>query len=76
MSVIVYTQPNCSACEQTKRYLSVKDVPFEVVDITEDSNAFDMIVELGYRSVPVVVAGSEHWSGFRLDKLNSLVEDK
>ena len=75
MSVVVYTQPNCSQCEQTKRFLSVKSVPFEVVDITQDADAFDKVVELGYRSVPVVVAGDDHWAGFNLVKLNSLVEE-
>lgn len=76
MSVVVYTQPSCSQCEQTKRFLSVKEVPFEVVDITEDAEAFEFVVSLGYRSVPVVVSGDEHWSGFKLDRLSSLVEDK
>lgn len=75
MSVVVYTQPSCSQCEQTKRYLSVKEIPFEVVDITENQEAFDFVVSLGYRSVPVVVSGEEHWSGFRLDRLSSLVKE-
>jgi glutaredoxin-like protein NrdH len=75
MSVVVYTQPSCSQCEQTKRFLSVKNVPFEVVDITEDQEAFEFVVGLGYKSVPVVVAGDEHWSGFKLDRLSSLVEE-
>lgn len=75
MSVIVYTQPSCSQCEQTKRFLNLKEVPYETVDITENQEAFNMIVELGYKSVPVVIAGDKHWSGFRLEQLNQLVSE-
>lgn len=72
MSVVVYTQPNCTQCEQTKRYLDMKSVPYESVDITQDVDAFEFVVGLGYKSVPVVVSGDEHWSGFRLGKLDEL----
>ena len=74
MSITIYTQPNCSQCEQTKRYLTMKEVPYETVDITEDQEAFDFVVSLGYKSVPVVVVGDSHWSGFRLEKLNDLAD--
>lgn len=74
MSVTIYTQPNCTQCEQTKRFLTLKEVPFETVDITQDADAFDFVVGLGYKSVPVVVNGDDHWSGFRLEKLNALAE--
>lgn len=31
-----------------------------------------MVKELGYTAAPVVVAGEDHWSGFRPDKLATL----
>jgi glutaredoxin-like protein NrdH len=34
----------------------------------------NMVKALGYISAPVVVSGDEHWSGFRIDRLNGLVE--
>lgn len=72
--VIVYSNPNCQACEQTKRFLTVKGVEFESKMISDSPEVMPLIEEKGYRAAPVVVAGDDSWSGFRLDKLNTLVE--
>jgi glutaredoxin-like protein NrdH len=71
--VIVYSNPNCTQCEQTKRFLTLKEIPFEAKIISESPEVFSLIEEKGYKSAPVVVAGEDSWSGFRLDKLNSLM---
>jgi glutaredoxin-like protein NrdH len=73
MSVIVYSNPNCVQCEQTKRFLTVKGIEFESRMIQDSPEVFLLIDENGYTSAPVVVAGTDSWSGFRLDKLNTLV---
>lgn len=73
MSVIVYSNPNCTACEQTKRFLTVKGIEFEAKMIEDSPEVMPLIQEKGYRSAPIVVAGDDSWSGFRLDKLNTLV---
>lgn len=39
------------------------------VDITVDSDARDYVMGLGYLQAPVVVAGGQHWSGFRPDRI-------
>jgi hypothetical protein len=41
--------------------------------IADSPEIMPLIEEKGYRSAPVVVAGLDSWSGFRLDKLNTLV---
>jgi len=73
MSVIVDSNPNCTACEQTKRFLTVKGVVFESKMISDSPEVFSLIEEKGYKSAPVVVVGSDSWSGFRLDKLSELL---
>jgi len=73
MSVIVYSNPNCQACEQTKRFLTVKGIEFESKMISDSPEVISLIEEKGYRAAPVVGAGDDSWSGFRLDKLNELV---
>ena len=73
MSVIVYSNPNCTACEQTKRFLSVKGIEFESKMIQDSPEVFALIEEKGYAAAPVVVVGDDSWAGFRLDKLNTLV---
>ena len=72
--VIVYSNPNCQACEQTKRFLTVKGIEFESKMISESPEVMSLIEERGYRAAPVVVTDGDDWSGFRLDKLNSLLE--
>lgn len=70
--VTVYTLPSCVQCESTKRYLTTKDVAFEVIDLSQDVSAMEKVKALGYQAAPVVVAGDDHWSGFRPDKLGAL----
>lgn len=74
-SLTIYTQPNCTQCEQTKRFLDARKIEYLSVDITEDKEAYEKVVGLGYKSVPVVTFGDEHWSGFKFDRLMSLVTE-
>jgi glutaredoxin-like protein NrdH len=76
MSVIVYSNPNCVQCEQTKKFLTLKGVEFEAKMIADSPEIMPLIEEHGYKSAPVVVVGNRSWSGFRLDKLNDLVHVK
>jgi len=71
-AITVYSKPACVQCDATKRALDAAGVEFKVVDVTEDADAMALVTSLGYRQAPVVVAGSDHWSGFRPDKIKSL----
>lgn len=70
--ITVYTTPNCQPCRMTKRALDQRGIPYMAYDITENHDAFAAVESLGYRELPVVVAGDDHWSGFRPDKLVAL----
>lgn len=72
MSITVYTRPACGPCHATRRALDRQDIRYEVVDISEDADARDYVMGLGHLSAPVVVAGAEHWSGFRPDRIKAL----
>lgn len=73
-NVTVYTKPACVQCAATKKALDKAGVlGYRLVDITEDSDARDFVMSLGYTSAPVVVAGDEHWSGFRPDRIKVVV---
>jgi glutaredoxin-like protein NrdH len=69
---IVYTKPNCVQCDATKRWLDNHGIEYSTVDITEDQEAFDRIVALGFRAAPVVESEAGSWSGFNPDKLSLL----
>ncbi|WP_402466499.1 glutaredoxin-like protein NrdH [Isoptericola aurantiacus] len=72
MSVTVYSKPACVQCDATYRALDRKGVEYTVVDITEDAEALEMVRGLGYLQAPVVVAGEDHWSGFRPDRITAV----
>ena len=73
MTVTVYSKPACVQCVATYRELERKGIQYDVVDISEDQGAFTMVQEMGYRQAPVVVAGEDHWAGFRPDKISALL---
>lgn len=73
MSVTVYTLPSCVQCDSTKKFMSKNDIEFVEVDLTQDMEAYKLVKSLGYAAAPVVVAGEDHWSGFRPDKIQSIV---
>lgn len=72
MSITVYSKPACVQCTATTRAMDAKGIAYEVVDLSEDDAAMTRVTELGYRQAPVVVAGSDHWSGFRPDMISRL----
>lgn len=72
MSITVYTKPACVQCNATYKALDKQGLAYEIVDITEESEARDYVMALGYLQAPVVVAGGEHWSGFRPDRIKAL----
>jgi len=74
MTVTVYTKPACVQCNATYKALNKSHIEFDVVDISVDSDARLYVMSLGYLQAPVVVAGDEHWSGFRPDRIHALVE--
>lgn len=72
MNITVYTKPACVQCNATYKALEKQGIAYDKVDITLDTEARDYVMALGYLQAPVVVAGNEHWSGFRPDRIKSL----
>lgn len=71
--VVLYTKPNCMQCNFTKKFLEENAISFEMFDVTEDHIALDRVKELGFQSLPVVVAeGVAPFFGFRPDILEQL----
>lgn len=74
MSITVYSKPSCVQCTATYRALDSKGISYRVVDLSEDAAAMERIKELGYLQAPVVETPTEHWSGFRPDKIALLAQ--
>jgi glutaredoxin-like protein NrdH len=68
----VYTKPNCVQCDATKRYLDKAGIKYSTVDITQEPEALELILSLGFQAAPVVISDAGNWAGFQPDKLNLL----
>ncbi|MDQ0995703.1 glutaredoxin-like protein NrdH [Phyllobacterium ifriqiyense] len=72
MNIVVYSKPACVQCTATTRALDRQGMEYDVIDISNDQDALELVQSLGYRQVPVVVAGEKHWAGFRPDMISTL----
>ncbi|QUS35172.1 glutaredoxin-like protein NrdH [Falsirhodobacter algicola] len=72
MAVTLYSKPACVQCDATKRALDKQGVDYTIIDLSEDAAAMELVTGLGYRQAPVVIAGNDHWAGFRPDKIGAL----
>ncbi|HEY0187543.1 MAG TPA: glutaredoxin-like protein NrdH [Cellulomonas sp.] len=74
MTITVYSKPSCVQCNATYRALDKAGLSYDVVDITEDSDARDYVMSLGHLQAPVVVADGQHWSGYRPDQIKTIAD--
>ena len=72
MDIQIYSKHDCVQCTATYRALDKQGLEYTVIDITAESGAQEEVEALGYRQLPVVVAGEDHWSGFRPDRIQAL----
>lgn len=72
VQIKVYSKPSCVQCTATYRALDAKGLAYEVIDVSIDNSGLETVKNLGYLQAPVVVAGNDHWSGFRPDKIDAL----
>lgn len=68
----VYTKPACVQCDMTKKLLDKNGVTYTTVDITQDQEAYDKIIALGFMAAPVVITESDSWAGFNPEKINAI----
>ena len=73
--VTVYSKPACVQCNATTTTLDRLGIDYNKVDISQDNEALELVLGLGYQQVPVVMNNStgEHWGGFNMSKIRSLV---
>lgn len=72
MRIIIYTKNNCVQCNATKNAMDKQGLDYQLVNLDQEPAAIETLKSLGYRQVPVVMNGQDHWSGFRPDKIMAL----
>jgi glutaredoxin-like protein NrdH len=68
----VYTKNNCVQCDMTKRLMDKIGVEYETINISENPEELDKLIDMGYRSAPVVITDNDSWAGFNPDKITEL----
>lgn len=72
--ITVYTKPDCVQCEATKRMMDGLGIGYQTIDITEDKDAFELVISKGFKSAPVVITDNDSWSGFNPEKISRLAD--
>ena len=71
--VTVYSTKNCPYCRMTKAFLDKYGIPYESIDVGENTDAAKKMIDLsGQRGVPVILVDDEVIIGFDSQKLNEL----
>ena len=72
MTITVYSKPMCVQCNATYRALDKQGLDYQSIDVSQDTQALEFIKGLGYQQAPVVIAGEDHWSGYRPDRIKAV----
>lgn len=75
MTITVYSKPMCVQCDATKRAFDKQGVSYEIIDMSVDAEALEYVKSLGYVQAPVVMAGEQHWSGYRPDLIKKVAKE-
>lgn len=67
----IYSKPNCSKCTMLKRWLEIKGIDYNEIDISENQEGMDKLVSSNRVSLPVVEIGDEFVD---LNEYNDIIE--
>lgn len=57
----VFSATWCPTCKQVKQFLKQQNIPFEEKDIDTDKEAYDTLMRLQLRSIPVTYLDDENY---------------
>ncbi|MDX1765976.1 MAG: glutaredoxin domain-containing protein [Candidatus Saccharimonadales bacterium] len=77
VSVTMYTNPTCSFCRMAGGYLKLNGIQFETKDISEDSEAYQEVIDKsGQLGVPVIDFDGTIILGFDRPKIDAVIREK
>lgn len=71
--VTLYSKPNCPKCMATKRDLDKNGIAYTYIDVSESLDAYAYLKSKDILSLPFVETDDEEWTGYRPDKIKTLV---
>jgi glutaredoxin-like protein NrdH len=72
MLITVFTKSNCIQCTMTKKEMDKRGIAYEELNIEEHPETLQAFIDAGLTAAPIVVTDIKRWSGFRLNKIESL----
>ena len=70
-NITIYSTPTCGYCQQAKKYLTSKNIPYSEVDVSVDrAKQEEMVAKSGQFGVPVIDVGGKIIVGFDKRKLD------
>jgi len=74
--VVIYSQPGCPPCDWAKTYMTERNIPFTVKDVSSDYSAQkELVGKYKSRSTPTIIVGEEVMIGFDPDRLEKMLAD-
>jgi glutaredoxin len=71
-----YTIPDCPACNDARTYFEEKEIPFEEVDVSEDTAAAaNMERTFGHNDVPTMKVGNKSVTGFQKQVMYKILKN-
>ena len=55
----LYTNTGCSKCKMLKRWLEMKEISYQELNISEDDKARQNLINKGYRQLPQIEIDGE-----------------
>jgi len=72
MKVVVWSTPNCIQCAQTKKQFDKLGIRYDEMTLDQHPDKLEEFKAKGLLQAPIVTTDTKMWSGFRLDKIQSL----
>jgi len=72
MNVTVWTKSFCVQCDMTKKQMNKLGIKFEEQSLEDNPLVLEGFKAQGLLAAPIVTTDTKAWSGFRLDKIQSL----
>lgn len=67
----IYSKPDCSKCNMLKRWLEIKGIDYNEIDISKNQEGMDKLVSSNRTSLPVVEIEDEFVD---LNEYNDIIE--
>lgn len=72
MKVTIWTKSSCVQCDMTKKQFDKLGIKYEEQSLEDNPLVLDGFKAQGLLAAPIVTTDTKAWSGFRIDKIQSL----